>query len=256
MYLYGIRNASLNMDWEQSFPAAAEIGFDGVEIVLREEERLDWLLSDEGRMEINEWVEKTGVQACSISFAMFREYKGNQDDPSVRDRVVDLVARSLKACKGMGGVGVLLPFFDRERIDISAREADLLVEDMKRCASVAEDLGMKIALETSFSPALLNTICDGIGSKMVGVYQDMANAIQYGHDSVEMFTELEAHTQLVHLKDTKKNDLGEGDVDFPAVRDAIGQIGYEGWLTFETPAGDDPLASGKKNLDFAKALFE
>ena len=156
----------------------------------------------------------------------------------------------------MGGAGVLLPFFDGQRIDISEREAELLVEDMKRCAPVAEELGMKIALETSFSPGLLQTICDGIGSEMVGVYQDMANAIQYGHDAVEMFVELADHTRLVHLKDTKRNDLGEGDVDFPAVKDAIVQIGYEGWLTFETPAGDDPMASGKKNLDFAKALFE
>ena len=90
---------------------------------------------------------------------------------------------------------------------------------------------------------------------MVGVYQDMANAIQYQQDPVVMFRDLAAHTKLVHLKDTKRNDLGEGDVDFPAVKEAIMQIGYDGWLTFETPAGDDPIASAKKNLDFAKALF-
>ena len=173
----------------------------------------------------------------------------------LRIRVVSLVEKALRACKGMGGTGILLPFFDRERIDISGREAELLVEDMKRCAPVAEDLGMKVGLETSFSPQLLQTICDGIGSEMVGVYQDMANAIQYGHEAVEMFTELAEHTQLIHMKDTNRSDLGEGAVDFPAVKDAIVQMGYEGSLTFETPSGDDPIASAKKNLDFARALF-
>ena len=66
---------------------------------------------------------------------------------------------------------------------------------------------------------------------------------------------LPEHTQLIHIKDTRRSDLGEGDVDFPACRDAIAQIGYEGWLIFETPGGADPVASGKKNLAFAKEMF-
>ncbi|MDP6041620.1 MAG: sugar phosphate isomerase/epimerase family protein, partial [Candidatus Latescibacteria bacterium] len=200
-------------------------------------------------------VQSSGAQACSISFAMFREYKGAQDNAEIRDRVVGLVNKAVQACKGMGGAGVLLPYFDRENIDISRADADLLVEDLKRCAPLAEDLGIKLALETSFTSGLLKDICDGVGSEMVGVYQDMANALIYGHDSVEMFLDLPEHTKLVHLKDTKKSDLGEGDVDFPACRDAIAKIGYEGWLTFETPAGDDPIASGKKNLAYAREMF-
>lgn len=255
MYLYGIRNSSLNMDWEDALKAAGEIGFEGVEIVLREEEKLDWLLSDAGTGEILNWVQESGAQACSISFAMFREYKGAQDNAAVRDRVVGLVEKAAQACKNMGGVGVLLPFFDRENIDISDREAEVLIEDLKRCAPAAEDLGIKIALETSFSTGLLKTICDGVGSTMVGVYQDLANALSYGHDSVQMLVALPEHTKLIHLKDTGRSDLGEGDVDFPACRDAIAKIGYEGWLPFETPAGDDPVASAKKNLAFAKDMF-
>lgn len=255
MYLYGIRNSSLNMDWEDALRAAGEIGFDGVEIVLREEDRLNWLLSEAGRKEMGSWVQESGAQACSISFAMFREYKGAQDNPEVRNRVVDLVNKAVRACKGMGGAGVLLPFFDRENIDISQEEADVLVEDLKRCAPLAEDLSIKVALETSFSSGLLKDICDGVGSEMVGVYQDLANALSYGHDSVQILVDLPEHTKLIHLKDTQRSDLGEGDVDFPACRDAIAKIGYEGWLTFETPAGDDPVASGKKNLAFAKEMF-
>ena len=240
---------------EDAFAAAGDIGFDGVEIVLREEERLDWLLSAAGREEVGRWVGETGAQACSISFALFRAYKGNEEDEAVRDRVVELVQKGIRACKGMGGVGILLPYFDAENLDMSSAHAELLIEDLKRCAPVAEDEGIKVALETSFSPGLLRTICDGVGSEMVGVYQDTANALQYGYDSVDMLVALPEHTQLIHLKDTRRSDLGEGDVDFPACRDAIAQIGYEGWLVFETPGGADPVASGKKNLAFAKEMF-
>ena len=73
MYLYGIRNTSLNMDWgKDAFAVAGDIGFDGVEIVLREEERLDWLLSAAGKGEIGRWVQETGRasvfnQFCPVS---------------------------------------------------------------------------------------------------------------------------------------------------------------------------------------------
>ena len=256
MYLYGIRNTSLKMDWgKDAFVAAGEMGFDGVEIVLREEDRLDWLLTAAGKAEAATWGEESGAQACSISFALFREYKGNEADSAVRARVVSLVQKAIRACKGMGGVGILLPYFDAENLDMPRQYVDLLIEDLQQCAPLAEDLGIKVALETSFSTELLRTICDGVGSEMVGVYQDTANALIYGHGSVTMLTALSEHTQLIHLKDTQRSDLGEGDVDFPACRDAIAKIGYEGWLIFETPAGDDPIASGTKNLAFAKAMF-
>ena len=255
MYQYGIRNSSLNMDWQDALATAGRIGFDGVELVLREEDRLNWLLSEVGKAEIQTWVQTSGVEACTISFALFREYKGAQEDQDVRDRVVDLVNKAIQACKGMGGVGILLPFFDRENIDISPRETEVLIADLKRCAPVAEDLGIKVALETSFTSGLLKQICDGVGSKRVGVYQDLANALGYGHDSVEILTELPEETLLIHLKDTRRSDLGEGDVDFPACREAIQQIGYAGWLIFETPGGEDPVAAGKKNLGFARRMF-
>jgi sugar phosphate isomerase/epimerase len=29
-------------------------------------------------------------------------------------------------------------------------------------------------------------------------------------------------------------------------------IGYDGWLVLETPAGDDPLDSAKRNLEFVR----
>ena len=36
---------------------------------------MDWLLSASGQEEVGRWVEETGVQACLISFALFRAYK-------------------------------------------------------------------------------------------------------------------------------------------------------------------------------------
>ena len=49
--------------------------------------------------------------------------------------------------------------------------------------------------------------------------------------------------------------LGEGQVDFPAYIAALREIGYDGYLTIEREAGDDPAADIILAANFLKALL-
>ena len=49
--------------------------------------------------------------------------------------------------------------------------------------------------------------------------------------------------------------LGAGDVDFPAVASAISAMGYEGWIIVEGPASENPPATAKADLAFARRLL-
>ena len=88
------------------------------------------------------------------------------------------------------------------------------------------------------------------------MYQDIGNALHFGHDSVELLRALPEETLMIHIKDTDRALLGQGKVDFPGCRQAFRDIGYEGWLVFETAAGDDAVESAWKNLAFAKKAFD
>ena len=255
MHKYGIREGSLQMGWKEALEAAGEIGFDGVELTVKETSELDWLLSESGREEVLGWIRDSATAVCSLSLSLFGPYKAAGEDQEARSEMIEMVKRSLQACKDLGGEGILLPYFEREHIDITPEESDRLVTDMKRCAPAAEGLQMTICLETSFSSGLLKRICDGIGSNSIGVYQDISNALHFGHDSVEMLTSLPEETKMIHVKDTQRSMLGEGEVDFPGCRKAIRDIGYEGWLVFETAPGNDAVASARQNLEYAKGMF-
>lgn len=256
MYKYGIRNGTLQREWEEALKAAGEIGFDGVELTVNEPEEVDRLLTDAGRDEVLRWVKQYGCEASSLSIGAFGRYKREEGDPDARKAMVELTQKSVVACKAVGGVGILLPYFEREHIDITEEEEARLVEDMKQCAAAAEEHRIAVCLETSFSSGQLKRICDGIGSKWIGVYQDIGNALHFGHDSVEMLRSLPDETLMVHVKDTDRALLGQGKVDFPGCRKALRDIGYEGWLVFETAPGDDPIESASKNLEYAKQAFE
>jgi sugar phosphate isomerase/epimerase len=120
----------------------------------------------------------------------------------------------------------------------------------------AEREHVVIALETSFAVEPLQRIIRGVGSPWVGVYQDVANALFYGHDSVDMLKRLAKAIVMIHIKDTDQKMLGEGRVNWPACRDAIRAMRYDGWAVFETPPGDNPRDAAARNLRFARGLFE
>ena len=107
----------------------------------------------------------------------------------------------------------------------------------------------------AFAPEPLQRIMRAVDSPWVGVYQDTSNALYYGHDTVDMLTRLARETVMIHLKDTGQNFLGEGNVDWPGTLAAVRAMGYDGWLVFETPGGDDPRAAAARNLRFARDTF-
>ena len=49
--------------------------------------------------------------------------------------------------------------------------------------------------------------------------------------------------------------LGEGDLDFEAVAEALRGIGYDDYIILETRATDNPAEAASKNLAFLKKLF-
>jgi ABC-type sugar transport system permease subunit len=52
----------------------------------------------------------------------------------------------------------------------------------------------------------------------------------------------------VHVKGVRGAGLDAGTVDLGAVKQALGQVGYDDWLLLETAGGDDPLANARANL--------
>ena len=161
----------------------------------------------------------------------------------------------------IGANGVLVPHFDRQSIDITPEEEASTIEGFKQVASVAEETGVNVCLETSFSVEQLQRICQAVNSPRVGVYQDTANAIIYGHDSVDMLNRLAPHIRMIHIKDMDQKPLGEGSVPWDGCIAAIRDSGYgtashpgTDWLVLETPPGEDAVESANQNLEFTRKL--
>ncbi len=121
------------------------------------------------------------------------------------------------------------------------------VPQIKKLIPLAKELNVVIAIEEVWNKFLLTPYelaryVDEFKSPWVKAYFDIGNIVMYGFPQ-EWIRALGKRIVKFHLKDfdTKTRNfvnLREGSIDWPAVRKAIGDIGYNGYLTVELSGGD------------------
>jgi hexulose-6-phosphate isomerase len=121
----------------------------------------------------------------------------------------------------------------------------------ERMLPLAQELKIVIGIEEVWNKFLLSPIefaeyVDSFKSPWIRAYLDVGNMLLYGYPQ-DWIRTVGKRIVKVHVKDFKWDgkaerfywkNLGEGDVDWPEVRKALGEVGYQGYLTVEIDAGD------------------
>ena len=115
------------------------------------------------------------------------------------------------------------------------------IEQVRKVIPSASRLGVKVLIETVWngfceSPEKFRDYIDEFDSPWVGAYFDIGNMQKFA-PAEEWIKILGNRTVKLDIKDWgKKNGfcrLGEGDVNWEKVRDALDNIGFSGWATRE-----------------------
>lgn len=229
---------------------AARAGFEALEPNIDEEGEVSLSTDERSARALRAAVEEEGMHIGGLSSNLYWRYPPTSDDPAVRDRAREIATRQLELAAGLGAGAVLIvPGLVGQaqggpvmRYDVAYERAREFIASL---APVAEQLGVDIGVENVWnklllSPTEMREFVDGIGSPRVGVYFDVGNILLYGYPEhwIEI---LGARIRRVHLKDFRRStgtpgefcDIGSGDVDWEAVGQALGSVGYDGPLTAE-----------------------
>jgi hexulose-6-phosphate isomerase len=120
---------------------------------------------------------------------------------------------------------------------------------IKTLLPLAQELKVVIAIEEVWNKFLLSPLemaqyIDELKSPWIKAWFDVGNVVLYGYPQ-DWIRTLGKRIVNVHLKDFKRKEggyawvnLGEGDVDWAAVRQAFTDIGYGGSVIAELDGGD------------------
>ncbi|MDW8366589.1 MAG: sugar phosphate isomerase/epimerase family protein [Abditibacteriales bacterium] len=248
---YGIRDGLLGRDltWQQRFELAKEIGFDGIEITVGENYREHPLWNREGVENFKRLAQATGVAVSSLSPGFWQSRGFHTDNRAEGQAVLEYL---IPVCRELGAEVILVPFFGNHQLTSEDVHNQNLIEGFQNLAPLASEHHVKLALECTLNAADLSHLMEHIGSAFVGVYYDVGNATHFGYNPAEEIRTLGKHIFMIHSKDTDGKMLGEGTVNFPACRESIRAIGYEGWIVLETPMGENPAEAARRNLQFTR----
>lgn len=234
-----------------SFAVAKRIGVDGVQLSFNTADDESLLCRVEEQKKFLAEAEKQQVQIASIGIGRLNDIPLKGGDP----RPERWVSESIDVCKAMGVNVVLMAFFVKGDLLGDKRGTDVVVEKLKRIAPKAEKAGAYLAIESWLSAEEHLDIIHRVGSPAVKVYYDVANSNKKGYDICKEIRMLGEQIVEFHAKDYD-GLYGKGSIDFPAVREAIDDIGYRGWLVIEggkTPLGLEP--SLRYDAEYLRKIF-
>jgi L-ribulose-5-phosphate 3-epimerase len=232
-----------NLSYAERLKMAREIGFEVMQAPTQ---------PDEGKAEeLRKAADAAQIRIDSVMNMDHWKYPLSSSDPAVVEKSLAGMRTSLQNAKVWGSDVVLLvpAVLDPQT---SYREAWTRSQrEIRKLLPLAEGLKVVIAIEEVWNRFLLSPLemasyIDEFQSPWVKAWFDVGNVVLYGYPQ-DWIRTLGPRIVKVHLKDFKRNkdsyawvNLGEGDIDWAAVREAFAAIHYTGSATVELPAGDEP----------------
>ena len=230
--------------YAERFAIAREAGFDAIE--------MQTITKPEEAAEIREAAQKAGIRVHSVMNMDHWRLPLSSADPDVVTRSVQGMETSLHNAKLWGADAVLLV---PAVVDARTSYRDAYTRSQKvireRLVPVAKDLGVVIAIEEVWNKFLLSPLefaryVDEFDTPSVRAYFDVGNVVFFAFPQ-DWIRTLGPRIVKIHLKDfnldrsngrfTWKN-IGEGDIDWLDVRQALTDVGYSGYVTTEVSGGD------------------
>ena len=243
--MIGIEGSVLN-----KFQLQQELGYDGMELVSP---------SDLDPQEVRAASGKTGMPVHGVVDMKHWEVRLSSPDAAQRDQGVAILQQALRDAKAFGGFSVLLvPGLVSGPEESHDHVWQRSIEAIRRALPLASQLGVRILIENVWnrfceSPDQMRDYLDEIDSPWVGAYFDIGNCRKFGR-SEDWIRTLGSRIVKLDCKDWGDTEgfcsIGEGDVDWPAVRLALAEIGFSGWCTAEVEGGGrDELADIAARMD-------
>jgi sugar phosphate isomerase/epimerase len=251
--------ALLSGTFEQRAAKASDLGYAGVEIMVRDPEELDW-------QEIEATLERFSLDVPQIVTGELFGQDGlclATSDEEVYRRaeqrtrsVIDLAAR-LGTMVNIGRLRGQLSFLN------SPDARTVACDRLRRVISYAADRGVRVTIEplNRYETDFIFNARDGmeflkdIGCENAGLMLDLFH-MNIEEASIEGGLRLASERLWhVHVADSNRRYPGCGHLDFDTIFDTLSDIGYAGFISAEMLPWPDPDTAAKRALSFMQRYF-
>lgn len=238
----------------------ADLGYDGVELALRDTSQVDVL-------RMKERLGATGLQVACIStgqvFAADNLYF-THPDVVVRNRAVERIIDMIRLASEFNAkvnMGRVRGMIHAEDTPGTARQR--YIDCVCRCADIAEPLGVELLVEpvNRYEVNFINNCAEGVdliresgrrGSRLMPDTFHMNIEDPSFRDALLRARDFIGY---IHVADSNRLAPGWGHVPFDEIFMALEDIGYDDWITVEILPEPDPDSAARQAVQFLRSRF-
>jgi len=230
------------------FKSFKDIGFDGVEIALGQKGDIEYKKTHKAL--------KSNDLECSSICGMFgedRDIRGPNKD--YIDNGLKYIRDCLEACYELGGLTLNGPVYSavgRASLvpeEEKKREWATVVQNLKKAAEWAEELGVYIAIEplNRFETDFINVcedavkMCNDVGSRHLKIHLDTFHMAVEEKSSGMAILDAGELLYMLHASENDRGAPGTGQVHWKSVADSLKRIGYDKWVVIESFTPDNKI---------------
>ncbi len=243
-----------------AFQRAADVGADGVEVDmggLGNRPTFDSRLGDPAvREQFQAEANKHGVKICSIAMSAFYAQSFAE-----REGVERMVQDAIDTARALGVRVLFLPLGVQGDLVKHPELRPRIVARLRTAGKAAAAAGVVIGVETALDAKAEAALLDEIGSPAVKSYFNFSNAWQNDRDlHGELRTLGKDRIEQIHATNTDGRWLQhDPQVDLPAVKRTLDELGWSGWLVVErsrdASRATDVKYNFSANVAYLKRVF-
>jgi 5-keto-L-gluconate epimerase len=245
--------ATFKGDLEGNLRQIASLGYDGVELAIRDPRLVDYDA-------LEKVVRSYGLSVPAIGTGQAWGEEGlsfTDPDPTVRCAAIERIKNHLPAAHRFKAViiiglirGVIKPGVD------PAQAMDWLIRALQECSQAARPFGARLALEpiNRYETALINTAAGGlelierVGADNFGLLLDTFHMNIEEADIEASIQQCDAHIFHFHVADSNRWYPGAGHLDFQSILLTLKDTGYSGWVSGEFLPIPDAGIAAERNI--------
>ena len=230
--------ATFKGDLETNLRRIAALGYDGVELAIRDPRLVQ-------RNELGRLVQTCGLPVSAIGTGQAWGEEGlsfTDPDPVVRGAAIERIKSHVPLAAELGAAIIIGLIRGVVRPGVEAAQAmDWLVAALQECSAAASLAGIRLAVEpiNRYETTLVNSVDQGltlirnVGADNLGLLLD---TFHMNIEEADILSSIQACGERIyhfHVADSNRWYPGAGHLDFRAILAALQATGYRGWVSGE-----------------------
>ena len=256
----------------------ADMGYDIIEVAVEDKDLIDWSL-------LKKTAAETGLN-ITISGAFGPNRDISSEDAAIRKNGFNYIVDCLRIAADMGSpifTGPVYSAVGKTRIVSAERkqqERNWCIENLREVGKIAQECGVVVGVEplNRFETDMVNTAEQALSLVREVAHPSLKISLDTFHNNIEeknipATIRAIGRDLLCHVQgnESDRGTPGTGNVDWPGIKTALTEIGYDGAVVIETfgapseelakaasiwrPLANSPDELASEGLAFYKSLF-